>query len=65
MTTTMALLTILTLLFIALFVLVTLTEKFGKKGEQPPSQLGRFIVPLLIIMVALQVIRFVFFPDGF
>ncbi|MDX1392319.1 MAG: hypothetical protein R3241_08060 [Rheinheimera sp.] len=56
------LITILALLFAALFILVTLTEKYGSRDEQQSRKLSRFIIPLLIALVAAQVIKFVFFP---
>jgi Mn2+/Fe2+ NRAMP family transporter len=57
------LITILALLFAALFIVVTLTEKFGSRDEQQTRKLSRFIIPLLILLVAAQVIKFVFFPE--
>jgi preprotein translocase subunit SecG len=55
---------ILALLFAALFIVVTLTEKYGSRDEQQTRKLSRFIVPLLIALVAAQVIKFVFFPSS-
>jgi heme O synthase-like polyprenyltransferase len=59
------LITILALLFAALFILVSLTEKYGSRDEQQTRKLSRYIIPLLIALVAAQVIKFVFFPEGF
>lgn len=59
------LLMILAALFLALIVLVKVTERFGQKGEQPPSKLSRFIVPLVALMIILQLARQMFWPDGF
>ncbi|MGI5308051.1 hypothetical protein [Rheinheimera sp. WS51] len=61
----MTLLIILAVLFVSLIALVSLTEKFANKGETKPSKISAFIVPLLIVMVALQVLRALFWPDGF
>lgn len=53
----MAVLIILAVLFIALIVVVPLIErsKFRMSGEQM-GQLGRWILPLLVIMVIIQLV---------
>ena len=57
------LISILALLFAALFIVVKLTEKYGSRDEQQTRNLSRYIVPLMILLVAAQVIKFVFFPE--
>lgn len=59
------LLMILAVLFLALIVLVKVTERFGQKGEQQPGKFSRFIVPLVALMIILQLARQMFWPDGF
>lgn len=54
---------ILALLFAALFILVTLAEKFGSRDQEKTAKLSRYIIPLMIALVAAQVIKFVFFPE--
>ncbi|CAM3670216.1 hypothetical protein [Rheinheimera salexigens] len=61
----MALFIILAVLLVGLVLVVSLTEKFGKKSDTAPSKISAFIIPLLIIMVTLQVLRALFWPDGF
>ncbi|WP_019675102.1 hypothetical protein [Arsukibacterium perlucidum] len=55
------LLTILVILFISLFVLVTLLEKFGKKTEeQDLGKLARWIYPLMAVMLGAYLIKYFF-----
>jgi cadmium resistance protein CadD (predicted permease) len=55
------LLTILVILFISLFVLVTLLEKFGKKTEeQDLSKYARWIYPLMAVMLGAMLIKHFF-----
>ncbi|MBV2129025.1 hypothetical protein [Arsukibacterium indicum] len=52
------LLTILVILFVSLFVIVTLVEKFGKKAEdQDLSKYARWIYPLMAIMLGAMLIK--------
>ena len=52
------LLTILVILFISLFVLVTLLEKFGKKTEeQDLAKYSRWIYPLMAVMLVAVLIK--------
>lgn len=57
------LITILALLFAALFILVTLAEKYGSRNEQSNSRLSRFIPLLVGLIILAQVIKFAFFSD--
>jgi cadmium resistance protein CadD (predicted permease) len=55
------LLTILVILFVSLFVLVTLLEKFGKKTEeQDLSKLTRWVYPLMAIMLGAYLVKYFF-----
>ncbi|KKO50415.1 hypothetical protein VT06_02600 [Arsukibacterium sp. MJ3] len=55
------LLTILVILFVSLFVLVTLLEKFGKKTEeQDLSKLTRWVYPLMAIMLGAYIVKYFF-----
>ena len=55
------LLTILVILFISLFVLVTLLEKFGKKiEEQDLGKLARWLYPLMAVMLGAYLIKYFF-----
>ena len=55
------LLTILVILFISLFVLVTVLEKFGKKTEeQDLSKYSRWIYPLMAVMLVAFLIKHFF-----
>lgn len=58
----MALITILGVLFLALFVIVPLVEKHGKRHS--PEELGklsRMIMPLLGIILVASLIKMMFF----
>ncbi|MBU1311719.1 hypothetical protein MN202_16235 [Rheinheimera muenzenbergensis] len=57
------LITILALLFAALFIVVTLTEKYGNRDPQQTAKLSRYILPLVALLVIAQVIKFAFFSD--
>lgn len=61
----MTLLIILAVLLVSLVLVVSLTENFAKKEDANNSKISALIVPLLMIMVALQVLRSLFWPDGF
>lgn len=51
--------TILAVLFLALFVVVKLTERFGKPMEaEESSRYGKIIIILLVILAIAQVIKF-------
>lgn len=56
---------ILALLFAALFIVVTLTEKYGNRDEEKTAKLSRYIIPLMVILVGAQIIKYVFFRDSF
>ncbi|MEH8019756.1 hypothetical protein [Rheinheimera metallidurans] len=56
---------ILALLFAALFIVVTLTEKYGSRDEEKNAKLSRYIIPLMVILVGAQIIKYVFFRDSF
>ncbi|MDP4527660.1 hypothetical protein Q3O59_01275 [Alkalimonas delamerensis] len=52
---------ILGLLFVALFVLVTVLEKYGKKrSDEELSQISRFIFPLVGIVLLAQLLYMLF-----
>lgn len=52
---------ILGLLFVALFVLVTVLEKYGKKrSDEELSQISRFIFPLVGIVLLVQLLYMLF-----
>lgn len=56
----MTLLTILIVLFISLFLLVFIAEKFGKNhSEASVSKLSRWIFPLLLLLLLLQGLRYI------
>ena len=57
------LITILALLFAALFIVVTLTEKYGNRDAEQTARLSRYIMPLVALLVIAQVIKFAFFSD--
>lgn len=57
------LITILALLFAALFIVVTLTEKYGSRDQEQTAKLSRYIMPLVALLVVAQVIKFAFFSD--
>lgn len=57
------LITILALLFAALFIVVTLTEKYGSRDQEKTAKLSRYIMPLVALLVVAQVIKFAFFSD--
>lgn len=57
------LVTILVVLFLVLIVLVPLLEKYAKKGEpggRVPANLTRFLFPMLMVMVILQLVYYYF-----
>ncbi|GAB2918064.1 hypothetical protein [Rheinheimera gaetbuli] len=57
------LITILALLFAALFIVVTLTEKYGNRDPEQTAKLSRYILPLVALLVIAQVIKYAFFSD--
>ena len=58
----MVLLTILAVLFIALIILVPLLEKTGPRlSPEDMAKLGRFVFPLIAILMIAQLIRYFFF----
>ncbi|GAB58908.1 MULTISPECIES: hypothetical protein [Rheinheimera] len=57
------LITILALLFAALFILVTLAEKYGSRDSEQTAKLSRYIMPLVALLILAQVIKFAFFSD--
>lgn len=58
-------LAILGVLFLALFILVPLMEKFGTAfNSQQLSKLSRIILPLVALLVAVQVIHYFFFSGN-
>lgn len=57
------LITILALLFAALFIVVTLTEKYGSRDSEQTAKLSRYIMPLVVLLILAQVIKFAFFSD--
>ena len=57
------LITILALLFAALFIVVTLTEKYGNRDPEQTAKLSRYIMPLVVLLILAQVIKFAFFSD--
>lgn len=57
------LITILALLFAALFIVVTLTEKYGSRDQEKTAKLSRYIMPLVALLILAQVIKFAFFSD--
>jgi len=55
------LITILLLLFLALFVVVQLLERFGKRHSQEDiGKMQRFILPLIGLIFLLQGLRYIF-----
>jgi preprotein translocase subunit SecG len=56
----MALIGILAVLFLVLFLLLPLLEKYGSKGEQAEQdyrKYGRWILPLVAILLLAQLIK--------
>ncbi len=55
------LLLILGTLFLALFLIVPLVERFGKKhSKQELHKITRWIMPLLMLLLILQALRYFF-----
>lgn len=56
------LVTILVLLFLVLLVLVPALEKFSKKdvGPKVPANISRFIFPLLMVAIVIQLLFYLF-----
>lgn len=53
------LLAILGVLFVALFILIPLVERFGKRySSEDINKLTRWIFPLLLILMVLQALRY-------
>lgn len=58
----MALITILGVLFLALFVVIPLVEKHGKKhSPEELSKLSRWIMPLMGLILVASLIKMMFF----
>lgn len=57
------LITILALLFAALFILVTLAEKYGNRDPEQTAKLSRYIMPLVALLIVAQLIKYAFFSD--
>lgn len=56
------LLMILGVLFLALFIIIPLVERYGKRHS--PEELGkltRWIFPLIMVLMVLQAVRYFFF----
>lgn len=58
------LLLILVVLFVALFIMIMLAEKFGSRDEAHTAKLSRFIVPLVALILLAQLIKMLFFSDA-
>lgn len=52
---------ILTLLFVALFVLVILAEKFGSRDQAQTSKLSRYLMPLVAVILLAHLLKMLFF----
>jgi len=53
---------ILLVLFVALFAMITLVERFGKKqSDEEVSRLSRWILPLVALLLVLQTLAYLFF----
>jgi hypothetical protein len=49
-------------LLLALVIIVPLVEKYGKKSsEEDARSLSRYVLPLMALLLALQIIGFYFF----
>jgi hypothetical protein len=56
------LITVLVVLFLALFIVVYLLERFGPNVPNPKiEKLARYIIPLMALFLLLQGIRLLFF----
>ncbi|KEF31308.1 hypothetical protein D777_01657 [Marinobacter nitratireducens] len=56
------LLTILAVLFIALIIIIPLVEKYAPKGEpRDYGNIARWIIPLMMVILVLQLVRYYFF----
>lgn len=55
------LITVLAILFLALFLIVALLEKYGKRHSgEDLAKLSRLIIPLIALLIVLQAIRHFF-----
>lgn len=55
------LLTIIAVLFVALFIIIPLVEKYAPKGEgRDYGNIARWIIPLMALILVLQLIRHYF-----
>lgn len=53
---------ILGILFIALFLMVTLLERFGKKqSDEEIRKISRWVMPLMALLMVLQLMAYFFF----
>jgi peptidoglycan biosynthesis protein MviN/MurJ (putative lipid II flippase) len=56
----MVLLSILAVLFVSLFLLIFLAERFGKQeSEASLSKITRWIFPLMLLLMLLQGLRYI------
>jgi len=54
--------TILGVLFLTLFILIPLIERFGRQySPEELSKLSRWVLPLILVLMLLQAIRYFFF----
>lgn len=58
-----ALITILALLFVSLFIIVIVTEKYGSRDTEKTAKLSRYIMPLVALLLVAQLIKMAFFAD--
>lgn len=57
-----ALLIVLGVLFLALFIVIPLVERYGKQySPSDLSKLSRWIFPLLLVLMVLQALRYLLF----
>lgn len=55
------LISVLAILFLALFVIVSLLEKYGRRhSSEEVSKLSRLILPLIALVIVLQAVRYFF-----
>lgn len=54
---------ILALLFVTLFIVVKLAEKFGSRDQAETAKYSRFLMPLVAIILLAQLLKMLFFTD--
>ncbi len=54
----MVLLTILAVLFLALFIVIPLIEKHGSRDSEKIDKLSRYILPLMLALAAVSTIAY-------